>query len=181
MPASCAALPASNSSSSTTGALNRSMPAHVVTSTRSSRSVMGAARRSSPVKSPSTNGLRSLAIRLMPTRSLTALFTTPIASIWPAKVCDADVPDRSHRIDHQPANLSKIYYQQGARQPGDIISEPTGDILGICTELVHHREYPDRDTARRDLFAYIEGYYNRARIHSAIGYITPQQAEAKAA
>src|SRR5215469_3496727 len=94
---------------------------------------MGAARRSSPVKSPSTNGMRSLAIRLMPTRSLTALFTTPIASIWPAKVCDADVPDRSHRIDHQPANLSKIYYQQGARQPGDIISEPAGDILGICT------------------------------------------------
>jgi transposase InsO family protein len=39
----------------------------------------------------------------------------------------------------------------------------------------------DRDTARRELFAYIEGYYNRARIHSAIGYITPQQAEASAA
>ena len=51
----------------------------------------------------------------------------------------------------------------------------------LKTELVHHREYPDRDTPRRDLFAYIEGYYNRRRIHSAIGYITPQQAEAKAA
>ena len=51
----------------------------------------------------------------------------------------------------------------------------------LKTELVHHREYPDRDTARRELFAYIEGYCNRARIHSAIGYITPQQAEAKAA
>jgi putative transposase len=35
------------------------------------------------------------------------------------------------------------------------------------------------DAARRDLFAYIGGYYNRRRIHSAIGYITPQQAEAK--
>jgi putative transposase len=42
----------------------------------------------------------------------------------------------------------------------------------LKTELVHHREYPDRDTARRDLFAYIEGYYNRRRIHSAIGDIT---------
>jgi transposase InsO family protein len=51
----------------------------------------------------------------------------------------------------------------------------------LKTELVHHREYPDRNTARRELFAYIEGYYNRARIHSAIGYITPQQAEAEAA
>jgi transposase InsO family protein len=51
----------------------------------------------------------------------------------------------------------------------------------LKTELVHQCEYPDRDTARRDLFAYIEGYYNRVRIHSAIGYITPEQAEAKAA
>src|SRR5438874_9505601 len=42
----------------------------------------------------------------------------------------------------------------------------------LKTELVHQGEYPDRDTARRDLFAYIEGYYNRQRIHSAIGYIT---------
>jgi hypothetical protein len=34
------------------------------------------------------------------------------------------------------ANLPKIYCQQGARQPatsspGDIISEPAGDIVGI--------------------------------------------------
>lgn len=48
----------------------------------------------------------------------------------------------------------------------------------LKTELVHQREYPDRDAARRDLFAYIESYYNRQRIHSAIGYITPDQAEA---
>ncbi|MGU3469397.1 IS3 family transposase, partial [Methylobacterium sp. C33D] len=26
-------------------------------------------------------------------------------------------------------------------------------------------------------FAYIEGYYNRQRIHSALGYLTPEQAE----
>ena len=54
----------------------------------------------------------------------------------------------------------------------------------LKTELVHQREYPDRDAAhaaRRDLFAYIESYYNRQRIHSAIGYITPEQAEAKSA
>ena len=29
----------------------------------------------------------------------------------------------------------------------------------LKTELVHHRGYADRDTARRELFAYIEGYY----------------------
>jgi transposase InsO family protein len=51
----------------------------------------------------------------------------------------------------------------------------------LKTELVHQSEYLDRDAARRDLFAYIEGYYNPQRIHSAIGYITPDQAEAMSA
>jgi transposase InsO family protein len=49
----------------------------------------------------------------------------------------------------------------------------------LKTELVGQGDYPNRDAARRDLFAYIEGYYNRQRRHSAIGYITPEQAEAK--
>jgi putative transposase len=51
----------------------------------------------------------------------------------------------------------------------------------LKTELVHHSQYPNREAARRDLFAYIEGYYNRQRRHSAIGYITPERAEAKSA
>lgn len=42
-------------------------------------------------------------------------------------------------------------------------------------------QQPERFRCGRDLFAYIEGYYNRQRIHSAIGYITPEQAEAKSA
>jgi transposase InsO family protein len=37
------------------------------------------------------------------------------------------------------------------------------------------------DPARRDLFAYTEGYYNRQRTHSVVGYITPEQADLKTA
>jgi putative transposase len=51
----------------------------------------------------------------------------------------------------------------------------------LKTELVHHRQYPTRDEARRDIFAYIEGFYNRIRRHSAIGYISPIEMELKAA
>lgn len=51
----------------------------------------------------------------------------------------------------------------------------------LKSELVHHRRYATRDDAKRDLFAYIEGYYNRQRLHSAIGYITPEQAGLQAA
>jgi len=43
------------------------------------------------------------------------------------------------------------------------------------------RKYPDRDTARARTVRLYRRLLNRARIHSAIGYITPQQAEAKAA
>ena len=38
----------------------------------------------------------------------------------------------------------------------------------LKVELVHQHRWATRDEARRDLFGYIEGYYNRARIHSAI-------------
>jgi putative transposase len=51
----------------------------------------------------------------------------------------------------------------------------------LKTELVHEACYSTRDAARHDLFAYIEGYYNRQRLHSALGYITPEQAERQAA
>lgn len=47
----------------------------------------------------------------------------------------------------------------------------------LKVELVHQHRWATRDEARRDLFGYIEGYYNRARIHSALGYLTPEQAE----
>ena len=38
------------------------------------------------------------------------------------------------------------------------------------TELVHHRDYQTRAEAQRDIFAFIEGFYNRTRLHSAIIY-----------
>ena len=51
----------------------------------------------------------------------------------------------------------------------------------LKTELVHHRTYATRDEAKRDLFSYVEGFYNRQRLHSALDYRTPDQAERQAA
>ena len=50
----------------------------------------------------------------------------------------------------------------------------------LKTELVHHRTYATHDEARRDLFAYVEGWYNRRRLHSGLGYRTPVEAEQRA-
>lgn len=49
------------------------------------------------------------------------------------------------------------------------------------SEVVRHQRYRTRDDAKRNLFGYIEGYDNRQRLHSALGYRTPEQAELQAA
>jgi putative transposase len=51
----------------------------------------------------------------------------------------------------------------------------------LKTELVHHHQYQTWAEAQRDIFAFIEGFYNRTRLHSAIGYIAPTEMELKAA
>ena len=40
-------------------------------------------------------------------------------------------------------------------------------------ELVHLKHYSTRATARDDVFAYIEAFYNTIRPHSAIGWRSP--------
>ena len=42
-------------------------------------------------------------------------------------------------------------------------------------EHVFHHDYRYRTQARQSIFAYIEQFYNRKRIHSAIGYRTPSE------
>ena len=46
-------------------------------------------------------------------------------------------------------------------------------------ELVHHRRYITREDATRDIFEYIEVFYNRQRRHSTLGYHSPVEYEAR--
>jgi transposase InsO family protein len=50
----------------------------------------------------------------------------------------------------------------------------------LKNELVHHRQYQTRAEARRDVFAFIDGFYSRTRLHSSIGYVAPIKMEPKA-
>jgi len=89
-------------------------------------------------------------------------------------------PIRRRRLSQDPA---------GCRHHP--INDPQGKLLGQCPEgeLLRHPEnrtppsarIPRPRAARRNLFAYIEAYYNRRPIHSASGYITPEQAHRKTA
>jgi Transposase and inactivated derivatives len=44
-------------------------------------------------------------------------------------------------------------------------------------EEVYQTLYYDFEMARKSIFEYIESWYNRNRIHSSIGYMTPQEKE----
>jgi transposase InsO family protein len=48
----------------------------------------------------------------------------------------------------------------------------------LKTELVHHEHYATRQQARQSIFEYIEVFYNRKRLHSALGYLSPEMFEA---
>lgn len=47
----------------------------------------------------------------------------------------------------------------------------------LKTELVHRKSFTDLPQARSALFQYIEIFYNRQRLHSALGYKTPVEFE----
>jgi len=48
-------------------------------------------------------------------------------------------------------------------------------------ELVFRTEYKNKEEAKKTIFEYIEVWYNRKRIHSSIGYMTPVQFESSLA
>ncbi len=44
-------------------------------------------------------------------------------------------------------------------------------------ELIHQRRFRTREEARREIFEYIEVFYNRERLHSSLGYVSPAEYE----
>ena len=50
----------------------------------------------------------------------------------------------------------------------------------LKTELVHQQKYATREEARQSIFEYVEVFYNRKRLHSSLGYVSPESFEAAA-
>jgi putative transposase len=46
-------------------------------------------------------------------------------------------------------------------------------------ETVYHRRFATRADARSAIFDYIEAFYNRTRLHSSLGYVSPLTFESK--
>ena len=44
-------------------------------------------------------------------------------------------------------------------------------------ELIYRKSYESIEEVEKDLFKYIEGFYNSRRVHSALGYLSPNEYE----
>lgn len=88
-----------------------------------------------------------------------------------------------HGSQYVSLPLSKTMRDNGIRPSMGSISSPWDNaamesLMGIVkSECVHARTYATREEAALDLFECIEIIYNRARTHSALGYLSPAEFE----
>ena len=50
-------------------------------------------------------------------------------------------------------------------------------FASLKRELVHDESYTTRGQAKASIFEYVEAFYNRVRLHSSLGYLSPEQFE----
>lgn len=54
-------------------------------------------------------------------------------------------------------------------------------VSSLKRELIGRDVWPTREEARVAIFEYIEVFYNRSRLHSGIGYLSPEEFEKRGA
>lgn len=94
-----------------------------------------------------------------------------------------------HHSDRGSQYTSRVYQTQLAQHRIQTSMSGTGNCYDnapmesffalLKTELVHHERYPTRQAAKTQIFEYIEGFYNRRRIHSALDFYSPAEFEAQ--
>lgn len=78
---------------------------------------------------------------------------------------------------------ARIMRERGIRPSMGSISSPWDNAAMespmdiVKPECAHAQAYAAREEAALDLFGYIEVAYNRARMHSALGYLSPAEFE----
>jgi putative transposase len=81
------------------------------------------------------------------------------------------VPARSER--------HPVQYEQEGQCWDNAVAESF--FATLEKELIEVSDWHTRAEARRDIFAFIESWYNRQRRHSSLGYRTPAEYEERAA
>ena len=103
-----------------------------------------------------------------------------IARRVPPRGC---VPHSDHGSQYASLLLGKTMREHGIRPSmGSVASPwdnaPTESLMGtIKCECVHARTFDSREQAAIEIFEYIECFYNRLRLHSSLGYMSPMEFE----
>lgn len=71
--------------------------------------------------------------------------------------------------------LTKNHIRQSMSGQGNCYDNAMAESFfkTLKTELIYQNKYQTRAEAKQDIFEYIEVFYNRQRLHSALGYKTP--------
>src|SRR5207249_1523370 len=96
-------------------------------------------------------------------------------------------PGLIHHTD-QGALYTSVAYQRLVEQTGLVASmSRKGNCYDnavvesffstLKNELAHERDYHTREEAQAEVFEFIEVFYNRQRLHQALGYVSPVQFE----
>jgi putative transposase len=77
------------------------------------------------------------------------------------------------------ARLTEQHVRQSVGCPGTCWDNAVAEsfFATLKTELVHRQTWRTRQQARTAIFDYIEGFYNRQRRHSTLGYLSPAEFE----
>ena len=90
-----------------------------------------------------------------------------------------------HGSQHVSPQLGRAMRDAGIEPPMGSISSPWGNaamesLMGLIkAECAHARTFETREQAALEIFEYIECFYNRVRIHSALGNLSPAEFEAR--
>jgi transposase InsO family protein len=95
-----------------------------------------------------------------------------------------------HHSDRGVQYASDDYQQLLSERGIEVSMSGTGDCWDnammesfwatLKTECVHQRRYATREQAGLSIFEYVEVFYNRKRLHSSLGYVSPESFEAAA-
>lgn len=97
----------------------------------------------------------------------------------PAEVLHHSDQGSQYTSDDYQALLAKYHMVSSLSGVGCCYDNaPMESLWGtLKTELIYRQHYRTRAEAKNAIFAYIEGWYNRQRRHSALGYLSPEHFE----
>src|SRR3954466_11753905 len=106
-------------------------------------------------------------------------FRTVIATSSP-KVLRRPLEPKPYAAGPYRAVLERQAIQQSMSRRGNCLDNAPMEsfLAALKTERVHEARFHTRAEARAAVFEYIEVFYNRQRLHSALGYRTPVEARA---